>query len=86
MNLTTTAPPIKENEFFWVERSKLMSVFLGPYSSLEEAIVGAKNWCFSGGLMTPEHTEIFLTVSRKRNNILMWDLVKPIRTLGHLFF
>jgi len=78
--------PTRAGIFYWVERSQEMSIFLGPISSLEEAIQAAKAWKSEGGILTPEHMSIFLIFSRGEGNTIVWDLVKPVQTFGKLFF
>ncbi len=78
--------PEKINQFLWVERSGNMAPFLGPYDTLEEALQGVTAWKNEGGLLTPEHTEIFLIVSVRREGCLMWDISLPRTKLGMLLW
>lgn len=72
-------------QFYWVESD--LSVFLGPFKTQESAIEGAKEWRNSGGILTPEHNEIFLVYSREDPvSKWVWDIVNPRQKLGLLFF
>ena len=85
MNLAYTAPT-KENEFYWVERSEKLTVFLGPFISKDESVQEALLWKQNGGLLSPEHAEIFLTFSTIRDGVLCWDIYKPIQKLGMILW
>lgn len=75
----------EKKSYKWVERCPEMPTFLGPYETYDEAIDGAHEWKNSGGLLSPEHHEIFL-ISIQGNKM---DLVKDegcVVTFGRLFW
>jgi hypothetical protein len=75
------------SQFRWVERSPQFTPFGPDFVSSEEAVAWAKEWKSTGGLMTPEHAEIFLIFKNQGT----WDIHRKYEgasptTLGMLLW
>jgi hypothetical protein len=72
-------------KYRWVERDPTFPQWAGDFDTPEQAKEYAMEWRNEGGLMTPEHSEIFLISIEDNRADIYKENGCPV-TLGHLLW